>query len=171
MPIDKTLVKFFTVSLVLICPVVTALAQGQFAGTMKPMVGSTFKDSKMIPALNGFEFQEGSLISDMNDPESVVVDVFKKGSTSVVFFSVMADSATHAYQVMDAIEIKQIQPGWEVKTTFCREFGIGNIEIVALVQANTQTYLKNVKQAWRFKRDTKKFLPVNPKQVDCLKEG
>lgn len=140
--------------------------QGQFAGSMKAMVNQTYRNSRTIPDLEGFEFQEGSLVSGINDP-AMLVDVFNKGNTAIVFFSVMEDTAAHKYTIMDVVEVKNIQPGWEVRTGFCRQRGVGSADIIAVVKTSNQEYLKTVREAWRFNRDKRKFYAVNAKEVDC----
>lgn len=156
-------------SLVLSFAFVTVLAfgQGQFAGSMKAMVNQTYRNSRTIPALEGFDFQEGSLVSTVNDSQAMLVDVFNKGNTAIVFFSVMEDTTAHKYTIMDVVEVKDIQPGWEVRTGFCRQRGVGSADIVAVVKTSNQAYLKTVREAWRFNRDKRKFYPVNAKEVDC----
>lgn len=144
-----------------------ACAQGQFAGSMKAMVNQTYRNSRTIPALDGFDFQEGSLVSGLNDPEAMLVDVFNKGNTAIVFFSVMEDTTAHKYTIMDVVEVKDIQPGWEVRTAFCRQRGVGSADIVAVVKTSNQQYLKTVREAYRFNRSKRKFFPVNAKEVDC----
>ncbi|MEJ1240119.1 hypothetical protein WBG78_18405 [Chryseolinea sp. T2] len=142
-------------------------AQGQFAGSMKAMVNQSYRNTRTIPDLEGFDFQEGSLVSTVNDSKAMLVDVFNKGNTSIVFFSVMEDTTAHKYTIMDVVEVKDIQPGWEVRTGFCRQRGIGSADIVAVVKTSNQAYLKTVREAWRFNRDKRKFYPVNAKEVDC----
>lgn len=142
-------------------------AQGQFAGSMKAMINQSYRNSRTIPDLEGFDFQEGSLVSTVSDSKAMLVDVFNKGNTSIVFFSVMEDTTAHKYTIMDVVEVKNIQPGWEVRTGFCRQRGIGSADIVAVVKTSNQAYLKTVREAWRFNRDKRKFYPVNAKEVDC----
>ncbi len=143
------------------------MAQGQFAGSMKSLVHKSYRTTRLLPDLEGFDFQEGSLISSVNDPEAVLVDVFNKGNTAVVFFSVLNDSTSHNYTIMDVVEVKDIQPGWEVRTAFCRQRGVSSSEIVAVVKTTNQEYLKTVREAWRFNLASRKFIPVNAKEVDC----
>jgi|GEM_PF-661458 hypothetical protein len=142
-------------------------AQGQFAGSMKAMINQTYRNSRTIPDLEGFDFQEGSLVSTVNDSKAMLVDVFNRGNTAIVFFSVMEDTTAHKYTIMDVVEVKDIQPGWEVRTGFCRQRGVGSADIVAVVKTSNQAYLKTVREAWRFNRDKRKFYPVNAKEVDC----
>ena len=144
-----------------------AFGQGQYAGSMKTMVNQTYRNSRTIPALEGFDFQEGSLVTSVNDSEAMLVDLFNKGNTAIVFFSVMEDTAAHKYTIMDVVEVKNIQPGWEVRTGFCRQRGVGSADIVAVVKTANVAYLKTVREAWRFSRDKRKFYPVNAKEVDC----
>ena len=144
-----------------------AFGQGQYAGSMKAMINQTYRNSRTIPDLEGFDFQEGSLVSTVNDSKAMLVDVFNKGNTAIVFFSVMEDTTAHKYTIMDVVEVKDIQPGWEVRTGFCRQRGVGSADIVAVVKTSNQAYLKTVREAWRFNRDKRKFYPVNAKEVDC----
>jgi len=145
---------------------VAVFGQGQFAGSMKDMLNQTYRNSRTIPALEGFDFQEGSLVSGVNDAEAMLVDVFNKDNTAIVFFSVMEDT-TNKYTIMDVVEVKNIQPGWEVRTGFCRQRGVSSTDIVAVVKTSNQQYLKTVREAWKFNRTKRKFYPVNAKEVDC----
>lgn len=147
-------------------------AQGEFAGSMKKLIGTAYKDSRSIRGLEGYEFREGSLISRIDDPESITVDVYQKGTTRVAFFSIMEDSSTHEYTVMDVLEIKNVQPGWQIRTTFCRQNEIENVEIVALVKSSdNEDYQKAVKHAWRFSRDKRRIRAISIKGIDCMREG
>lgn len=150
----------------LLCTIIS-YGQGQFAGSMKAMVNQTYRNSRTIPDLAGFDFQEGSLVSGINDREAMLIDVFNKGNTSIIFFSVMEDTTAHKYTIMDVVEVKNIQPGWEVRTGFCRQRGVSSADIVAVVKTSNQEYLKTVREAYRFNRTTRKFLPLNAKEVDC----
>jgi hypothetical protein len=163
----SNLVRRCSLALTLVLLSVLAFGQGQFAGSMKAMVNKTYKNSRNIPDLEGFDFQEGSLVSGLNDSQAMLVDVFNKDNTAIVFFSVMEDTTAHKYTIMDVVEVKNIQPGWEVRTGFCRQRGVGSADIVAVVKTSNQQYLKNVREAWRFNRDKRKFFPVNVKEVDC----
>ena len=165
--LSSKLIRLFSLAVSLMLPTVLAFGQGQFAGSMKAMVNQTYRNSRNIPALEGFDFQEGSLVSGMNDSQPMLVDVFNKDNTAIVFFSVMEDTTAHKYTIMDVVEVKNIQPGWEVRTGFCRQRGVGSADIVAVVKTSNQAYLKNVREAWRFNRDKRKFYPVNVKEVDC----
>lgn len=136
------------------------------------MIGKSFKDSHEIPQLKEYDYREGSLVSAVNDPESITVDVYQKGNISViVFFSIMEDTVSHKYQVMDVLEVKNVPVGWEVRTTFCRYQKVASVEIVALAKSAQATYLKEVRQAWRFSRSKRKFAVINASLVDCYQES
>ena len=160
------LTLFFFVSL-------CTFAQGKYAGPLlKKMIGKTYTDSKKVPGLASYQFREGSLVSDLKDPEKMIVEVLQKGTTAVVFFSLMTDTVKKIYSILDILEIKNVTKGWQVRTTFCRQDAIGNVEIVALVkQSPDKDYLTEVKQAWRFDRDKIRFLAIPVKGVDCFNEG
>ena len=146
-------------------------AQGNFAGSMKKLIGTKYKDSKSIAALKGYEFRSGSLISDVNDPESITVDHFEKGSDAVVFFSINEDPNGEEYTVLEVLEYKNVPQGWQIKTAFCRQNEIENGEIVALVKSGTEEVLKPVKQAWRFNRDKRRLQAMDKQGIDCISEG
>ena len=67
------LVAFFMIA------VHTSNAQGNYAGSMKKLIGIKCKDSNSIVALKGYGYHEANLISDINDPEAITVDHFQKG--------------------------------------------------------------------------------------------
>ena len=164
----STVIRRCSLALPLILLTALAFGQGQFAGSMKTMVNQTYRNSRTIPDLDGFDFQEGSLVSGVNDSEAMLVDVFNKDNMAIVFFSVMEDTtSSHKYTIMDVVEVKNIQPGWEVRTGFCRQRGVSSADIVAVVKTSNQEYLKTVREAWRFNRTKRKFFPVNAKEVDC----
>lgn len=160
------------VFLILFSTSITCIGQGNYAGNFKKLIGTTFKDKKTIPGLENFEFREGSLISAIDDPEVITVDVYQKGSTGIVFFSIIEDPGTGEYRIADVLEVKNIQSGWQLRTTFCRQNTVENSELVALVKSSTsEEFLKPAKQAWRFSRDKRKFEAVSTKGIDCLSEG
>ena len=58
----------------------TTFSQGKFAGSMQSLIGTSYTDNRNIPGLKGWQFNEGSLLSNINDPEWIMVDVYKKGA-------------------------------------------------------------------------------------------
>lgn len=52
---------------------------------------------------------EGGLANSLNDPERITSDVFKKGTTFVVLFSIMEDTASDKHTVIDVVEITGVQ--------------------------------------------------------------
>jgi hypothetical protein len=146
--------------------------QGKYAGpALKKLIGKTFTDERHIPGLSGYQFREGSLVTDINDPEPQVLDVLLKGNNAVVVFSVMADTSKKISQVVDIIEIKNIPPGWEIKTAGCREGQTEGEINVALVKPGNKEYATAVKQAWRCNRDKIRFEVIPVKGISCLNEG
>ena len=150
---------------------ISSIAQGTYAGSMKKLIGTKYKDSKSIAALKGYEFRAGSLITDVNDPESITVDHFQKGSDAVVFFSIQEDPNNEGYAVLEVLEYKNVPQGWQIKTAFCRQNEIENGEIVALVKSGTEEVMKPVKQAWRFSRDKRRLQTIDKQGIDCISEG
>jgi hypothetical protein len=149
----------------------TANAQGNYAGSMKKLIGMKYKDSNSIAALKAYGYHEASLISDINDPETITVDYFQKGSDVVVFFSIKKDQDGEEFTIVDLLEVKSVPEGWQIKTALCRQNEIANVEIVALVKSGTGEFLKPAKQAWSFSRDKRRLQPMDKQGVDCIYEG
>ncbi len=152
---------------------VNAIAQpGKYAGTKKNLIGKIYTDSRNIAGLEGWQFREGSVVNPPDDPEMITVDVFQKGTTCIVFFSIKEDTTSAAYTIMDVVEVKSVMKGWQLKTTFCRKDAVENVEIVALVKwSPSLEFLKPAKKAWRFNRDKRRFEILSIKSIDCINEG
>lgn len=149
-----------------------SFSQGKYAGSMKRLIGVTYTDSENIPGLKGWEFKKGSVITAMDEPHMIIASVYSKGKTWIIFFSIMEDTASSVYSIMDVAEVKNVLQGWEVYTTTCRKNKIENVEIVALVKwSPSQEFLKPAKQAWRFNRDKRRFEFLSVKGIDCINEG
>jgi hypothetical protein len=144
---------------------------GKYAGSYKKLIGVSYVDSRHIPSLKTWEYQQGSIASPLSDPEWFSVEIFRKGTTYLIFFSVKEDTATETSVILDVIELKGVQKGWEIKAAVCRENKEDNAFIVALVKPANAEYSTNVKKAWRFNRDKRRFEWVSVKTVDCLNEG
>jgi len=150
----------------------TASAQGKYAGTKKSLLGKTFTDSRQLTALKGWQFREGSVITPIDNPETIIIEVFQKGTTCIVIASIKEDTAMTESVIADVVEVKNVLKGWQIRTAFCRSNKIENIEIVAHVKSSTtQEFLKPAKQAWRFNRDKRRFEVLSIKGIDCISEG
>ena len=146
-------------------------SQGKYAPNLKKLIGKTFTDEKKIPGLSGYNFREGTMITDLNDPEPQFLDVLLKGSKGVVVYSAMTDTVQNIHQVIDIIEVRNIPSGWEIKTVGCQEGETEGQIIVALVNPGEEEYAKTVKQAWLCDRDKIKFEAISTKNIKCLNEG
>ncbi len=78
---------------------------GKYSGTKKSLIGKIFEDSRNLAALKGWAFMEGGLANSLNDTERIMSHVFKKGTSYVVLFSIMEDTASDKYTVVDVVEI------------------------------------------------------------------
>jgi hypothetical protein len=165
--------KKYTTLLILLAVlfITDATAQGKYAGTMKKLIGVTYSDSRNIKELARWTFRQGSVITPLDNPEMVTVDVFQRGTTWIVYASVKEDTASDIYKIVDVLEIKNVQKGWEPKTGLCRQHKIENAQIVALVKVIYTEFLKQVKLAWRFNPDKRRFEKIPVKGIDCIHEG
>ena len=149
----------------------TADAQpGKYAGSKKSLVGKTYTDSRKIPGLTGWQFREGSMISGIDDPELVTVDVFKKGTTWLIIFSMKEDTADTAFTIQDVVEVKGVLSTQHIRTGTCQEGANESGEIVALVKQQNTDYSKAIK-AWQYSRDKRRVRVMNSKLVKCMNEG
>lgn len=147
-------------------------AQGKYAGTtFKKLIGKTFSDEKHIKGLTGYQFREGSIITDAGDPDQQALDVLLKGNSGVVVFSVKADTTKRIFQIVDILEIKNIEAGWEIKTVGCKEGETEGQIIIAVVKPGKKEFTNMVKQAWRCNRDKIRFEGISSKGITCLNEG
>lgn len=150
----------------------TGLAQpGKYAGTKKSLLGKSYSDSRNIEGLQGWEFQQGSVLNELTDPEMITVDVFKKGTTYIIFFSIKEDTASDTFVIHDVLEVKGVVKGWQIMTSFCRKNKQASTYIVAWVKNTTAEYFKTIKKAWKFNRDKRRIEVTPVKGIDCENIG
>lgn len=148
-----------------------ASPQGRYAGTKKSMIGIFFEDSRNLTGLKGWTFMEGGLANSLDDPERIMSHVFKKGTNYVVLFSIMEDTASDKYKVMDVVEITGVAKGWAVRSSFCRHNEQENNYIIAWGKENTEQYMKLIKKAWKFNPDKRRIEAIPVKGIDCENTG
>lgn len=148
------------------------LAQpGKYAGSMKKLIEMVYTDSRDLAPLKGWQFREASVLNLLTDPEMITADVFKKGTTYVVFFSIKEDTASNEFKIADAIEIKGLTKGWIIKTGLCRQNKIEQAYIFAWIKETSAEYLRTVKKAWLFNPDKRMIQMISIKNIDCINEG
>jgi hypothetical protein len=136
---------------------------------MKKMINKTYTDEKHINGLAGWTFQEGSLITPVDDPEAMTADVFKKGTTYIVLFSIKEDTADTKFTIADVLEVKNVLSSQHIRTGTCNEGANEAIDIVALIKKENTGSSKALK-AWRLNRDKRRVELANPKLVKCMNE-
>ncbi len=163
--------KKIFVGLLTIIIVNALIAQGKYAGSKKSLIGKVYTHSRNLSALKGWTFMEGGVANSINDPELITSDVFKKGTTYVVFFSIKEDTSSDKFTVIDVVEIMGVTKGWTVRSSFCRQNGHENNYIIAWGKENTAPYMKLIKKAWRFDPDKRKINIIPVKGIDCENIG
>lgn len=147
----------------------SVIAQGQFAGTKKGLLGKEFTDHNKNSLLKGYSWHQGDLISGKDDVPSQFLTIYFKGGDAIIVYSVQKLQSAEAYQVADLIELKQLPAGLDIRTAGCSE---GNTEgqiIIALVKPGNKNYATVVK-AWRCNRDKLRIEPLNIKSIRCMNE-
>jgi hypothetical protein len=162
--------RYIIVLLLLFLTEIVLSQPGKYAGQQKYLIGKTYTDSREIKQLKIWQFQQGSVVNSLSDPETITVDVFQKGTTWVVFFSIKEDTASQNFIIIDVMEIKNVTKGSTVKTSFCRSQKIDNSLIVAWAKETPTEYLATIKKAWRFNPDKRRVELISTKGIDCLNE-
>jgi hypothetical protein len=148
-----------------------ASAQGKYAPTLKNLIGKSFADERKVAGLKGYAFTEGTMITPINDPQRMAVDVYRKGNQAVVLFSLLTDSVKMISTILDVIEIKNILKGWDIKVATCSLNGNEQADVVALAKTGTKEYTTTVSKAWRCNRDKIRIEAISAKGLKCLNEG
>ena len=143
-----------------------SMAQGQFAGSEKTLIGKSYTDQKNIPWWKNYILVESSVISPVGDPVSFTASVYKKGNVRLVVFSKNTEANAHRFVILDVIEIKNFQAGWKLRTVDCDNGNEGATNIVALVKAR-KGQNDIVLKAWRCNMDKIRFYAMSTKLVHC----
>lgn len=150
---------------------VLCFSQGKYAGPILiKLINKTFTDEKNIPGLKGYELREGSMITGIDDPQPQFLSVLIKGKNRVVILSVKEDTVTTVQHIVDVIEIKNVLPGWEIRTAGCQNGDSEGEIIVALVNPGKGQTVKSVSRAWRCNRDKIRFEKISTKKINCINE-
>lgn len=144
---------------------------GKYAGTKKSLVGKKFTDSRNITGLQGWQFHEGGVVNPLTDPEMITVNVFKKGSTVIVLYSIKEDTLSDEYRIADVLEIKGVTKGWEIRSSFCRRNGTEDTYITVWGRQTQNEFMKLIKKAWRFNPDKRRIEAIPVKGIDCENIG
>ena len=146
---------------------------GKYAGTYKKLIGKTFTDQRNMPGMEKLTFFQGSMLSDVNDPYQLLIDVYKKGAYAVIVLYQVTDTTTRTFTFRDLIEIKAVPAGYDFKTTgTCEVTGSKESEpIIAIAKPGSQEYTRMIRQAWRCNRFTLAFEAMSIKNMKCLNEG
>jgi hypothetical protein len=67
---------------------IAAPVAGRYAGSKKMLINKKYTDSRNIAGLKGWLYLGGSVINSLDDPEMITANVFKRGTTSVIIFSI-----------------------------------------------------------------------------------
>lgn len=144
---------------------------GKYAGTKKSLIGKFFTDSRNLTALKGWTYVEGGLANSLNDPEWIMSHIFRKGTTYIVFYSIMEDTATGKSKVADVLEITGVTKGWTVRSSFCRQNKVESNYIIAWGKETSSEYMKLIKKAWIFDPDKRRIIVIPVKGIDCENIG
>jgi len=163
--------KVLAIIILVFSALATVAQPGKYAGKHKGLIKTVFTDSRKITALSGWSAIQASILNPLTDPVRVAVDIFKKGSTFVVFFSTSEVSVTEEFTIADVIEIKPVAKGWIIQTSLCQQNGVEDPLIFAWIKQTPTEYLKVLKKAWRFNAEKKEIEIISSKGITCLNEG
>ena len=144
---------------------------GKYAGTKKSLIGKTFTDSRNMPGLKGWTLREGSLLNHIEDPEYIFADVYKKGTSYIVVFSIKDDTTSDKFEIQDVIEITGVAKGWDIRVGTCTWFGQPDSYIAVWGKETQDEYMKLIKKAWRFDPDKRRVNAIPVKTIKCENIG
>lgn len=150
---------------------VEASTQGELAGTKGYLLGKTYEEVPKITALKGWSFLEGSMLNYITDPERITVDIFQRGTDRIIIASIMEDTATGIFKIVDVIEVKGVMKGWSIHTGSCRQNEQSNSYIIAWGKDVIAEYMNLIKKAWKFNPDKRRFEVIPVKGIDCENIG
>jgi hypothetical protein len=148
----------------------TMAQPGRYAGTKKGLIGTVYTDPLEIQRLSGWTAIVGSVLTQLSDPPMICVNVLKKGSTYIVFFSI-EDTVSKKFTIADVMEIKPVTKGWTIVTSLCKQRGADNPYIVAWAKESGKEYLTVLKKAWEFNTEKGRIDSVSTKGISCLNEA
>jgi hypothetical protein len=149
----------------------TTIAQpGKYAGTKKGLIGTVYTDPREIQRLSGWTAIVGSVLTQLSDPPMICVNVLKKGTTYIVFFSI-EDTVSKKFTIADVMEIKPVTKGWTIVTSLCKLNGADNSFLVAWAKESRKEYLTVLKKAWEFNTEKGWIDSVSTKGISCLNEA
>jgi hypothetical protein len=146
---------------------------GKYAGSKKSLIGKEYTELEKLPALKGWKMTEGAVMNTnpLTDPELHLVDIYRKGTTYIVLFSVKEDTASDKLIIADVIEVTGVIKGWTIRSNSCRNDKQPNSYIVALGKETTAEYMKLIKKAWRINPDKRRIEIIPVKNIDCENIG
>lgn len=163
--------KSFLTALLFLIPAACLAQPGKYAGTKKSLIGKSFTSSRTIPGLTGWTQKEGSLLNDIHDPEFLFADVYQKGTTYLVVFSVREDTASEHTVITDVLEITGVQKGWTIRTASCERNNGPDPYIIVWGRENQDAYMKLFKKAWRIDPDKRRINIIPVKGIRCENIG
>jgi hypothetical protein len=139
--------KSIWIIIVFLGAVFTTMAQpGRYAGTKKGLIGTVFTDPREIRLLSGWTPIVGSVLSQLSDPPMICVNVLKKGTTYIVFFSI-EDTVSKKFTIADVMEIRPVIKGWTIVTSLCKLNKADSPYLVAWAKESRKEYLTVIKKA------------------------
>lgn len=164
--------KKIVLILLVLLPITAVVAQpGKYAGTYKSLIGKTFTASREISGLKGWTMKEGSLLNQISDPEYIYADVYKMGTTYIVVISILEDTASENFQIVEVLQIPGVQKGWTVRIGSCYQSTQPDNYIIAWGKENQDEFMKLFKKAWRFNPDKRRIEILPVKGIKCENIG
>ena len=147
-------------------------AQGAFASEFKSLIGTKYFTKKDITKLNGFQYTQGIVLGDAinSGPYISMIDVYTKGTSSVVLLSKVIDATTKQLAIIDILKLSKIPKNHELRISDCQTKNQNPDEvIVAVIKSENKKQVTTIKQAFILKDI--RFQKVETKGILCRNEG
>ncbi len=81
------------------------------------------------------------------------------------------DKGNPYWLIIDAVPYPKVPKGYQVSMSTCRQNGVDDSMIVAVVKTVDEEWHRDVWRAFRLDLKRQKFLTLEPKGIECLNEG
>ncbi len=106
--------------------------------------------------------------------QSYSVSYVRQGSQQMLWFQNLVSrdrSGNPTWQVIDAINLPKFNTGEQIAPPTCSFKGVSDPELIAVVKYEDKEILRNIRQAWRANRRTRKIEQIPPKNIVCQNPG
>jgi hypothetical protein len=135
-------------------------------------VGLRYQGGKMP---KGIQQTAGWTVGPETEPgRSYGVSYVRQGNQKMLWLERLVSrdrSGNPTWEIIDAINLPRFNPGEELAPPSCKLKGVADPELIALVKYEDKEIWRNIRQAWRANRRTRKIEVIPPTNIVCNNPG